>query len=78
MSKEIIVYTSAACTSCRQVQEFLTQKGVDFQVRDISADMKALDELAALGYLATPVTVIDGEAVAGFNRKRLEALLQER
>ena len=57
------------------MKEFLHQKGVQFTEKDISADEQALDELMAMGYSATPVTVIDGEAVVGFNRARLEQLL---
>jgi hypothetical protein len=29
-----------------------------------------------MGYSATPVTIIDSEAVVGFNRPKLEQLLQ--
>lgn len=43
--------------------------------KDVSADEQAFDELMQLGYSATPVTVIDGEAVVGFNRAKLEQLL---
>jgi len=57
------------------VKEFLHQKGVEFTEKDVSADERALEELMAMGYSATPVTVIDGEAVVGFNRARLEQLL---
>lgn len=57
------------------MKEFLHQKGVQFTEKDISADEQALNELMAMGYSATPVTVIDGEAVVGFNRARLEELL---
>jgi len=57
------------------VKEFLRQKGVEFTEKDISADEQALEELMKMGYSATPVTVIDGEAVVGFNRVRLEQLL---
>jgi hypothetical protein len=32
-------------------------------------------ELLRLGYRATPVTVVDGEVVVGFDRGRLERLL---
>jgi hypothetical protein len=32
-------------------------------------------ELQRLGYRATPVTMIDGEVVVGFDRGRLERLL---
>jgi glutaredoxin len=57
------------------VKEFLHQKGVEFTEKDVSADERALEELMAMGFSATPVTVIDGEAVVGFNRVRLEQLL---
>ena len=57
------------------MKEFLHQKGVEFSEKDVSADERALEELMAMGYSATPVTVIDGEAVVGFNRVRLEQLL---
>lgn len=57
------------------MKEFLHQKNVSFTEKDISADEQALNELMAMGYSATPVTVIDGEAVVGFNRARLEELL---
>jgi glutaredoxin len=57
------------------VKEFLRQKGVEFVEKDISQDPAALDELMATGFAATPVTIIDGDAVVGFNRTRLEQLL---
>jgi glutaredoxin len=57
------------------VKEFLHQRGVPFTEKDVSADEQALNELMQMGYSATPVTIIDGEAVVGFNRARLEQLL---
>ena len=57
------------------VKEFLSQQGVAFDERNIATDPRAMAELAALGYLTTPVILVDGEAVIGFNRKRLEELL---
>jgi hypothetical protein len=44
-------------------------------VKDIRADRQALEELIKLGFRATPVTLIDGEAVVGFDRGKLERLL---
>jgi glutaredoxin len=60
---------------CHRVEEFLTEHGVAFQTRDIAADPAAMDELERLGVATTPVTVIDGQIVVGFDRKRLAALL---
>lgn len=57
------------------MKEFLHQKGVEFTEKDVSADDQALDELTEKGFAATPVTMIDGEAVVGFNRAKLEQLL---
>lgn len=43
--------------------------------KDIREDKAALEELQRMGSRATPVTVIDGEVVVGFDRGKLERLL---
>jgi glutaredoxin len=60
---------------CGMVKEFLSQEGIDFSERDISQDEKALTELLDLGIMTTPVTVVGGEVVVGFDRKKLQELL---
>jgi len=60
---------------CGRVKEFLSQKGVVFTERDVSQDERALAELEASGVMTTPVTMIDGEVVIGFDRGKLERLL---
>lgn len=60
---------------CGRVKEFLSQNGVSFQNRDVSQDPAAFAELERLGYMTTPVTVIDGQVVVGFDPGRLGALL---
>jgi hypothetical protein len=47
---------------------------VDKNVRD---DQQALKELLNLGYRSTPVTLIDGEALVGFDPVKLEGMLGE-
>jgi len=41
----------------------------------VAEDESALSELEKLGIFTTPVTVIGGEVVIGFDQTRLEALL---
>lgn len=41
----------------------------------MSADEKALDELAALHVMTTPVVKIGDQIVVGFDREKLEQLL---
>jgi len=58
------------------VKEFLSQNKVDFTDRNIAADDAALKELEKVGYMTTPVTVINGEVVVGFDVPKLRTLLQ--
>jgi len=45
---------------------------VDKNVRE---DPAALKELLALGFQSTPVTLIDGESVVGFDQEKIAKLL---
>lgn len=60
---------------CKSVKEFLSQNGIAYEEKDVSADEAALHELMHMGVFTTPATVIDGEVVVGFDRKRLAELL---
>jgi glutaredoxin 3 len=61
---------------CSKVKEFLSQNKIAFVDRNIAADEAALNELEKLGYMTTPVTVIDGEVVVGFDRNKLQKFLE--
>ena len=60
---------------CKRTKEFLSQQGIEFEERDVSQDDAALDELQQRGLMTTPVTLIDGEVVVGFDRAKLVKLL---
>ncbi len=60
---------------CNRTKEFLSQKGIEFEERDISKDEASLEELQKRGLMTTPVTLIDGDAVVGFDRAKLAKLL---
>ena len=60
---------------CSKVKEFLSRKNVEFVERNVASDPAALAELEELGYMTTPVTLLDGEVVVGFDTKRLSDLL---
>jgi glutaredoxin len=57
------------------VKEYLSQKGVAFTDRNVTADSQAMDELMKLGYMSIPVTIIDGTTIVGFNRRAIDAAL---
>lgn len=58
------------------MKEFLSQRGVEFTEYDVSVDKAAADEMVRLtGQRGVPVIVIGDQVVIGFNRARLEQLL---
>ncbi len=60
---------------CGKVKEFLSQNKIDFTDRNIATDETALAELEKIGYMTTPVMLVSGEVVVGFDRPKLERLL---
>lgn len=60
---------------CNRTKEFLSRNGIQFTERDVSTDESALEELQTRGLMTTPVTLIDGEAVVGFDKDKLSAML---
>lgn len=60
---------------CNRTKEFLREHNVAFTDRDITTDESAFAELQKLGVMTTPVTVIDGQPVIGYDVERLKTLL---
>ena len=61
---------------CDQAKEYLSQKGIQFQEKNIAQDPSALADLKKLGYMTTPVIVIDGSVIVGFDADKIDQALQ--
>jgi glutaredoxin len=57
--------------------EYLSRKGVAFVEKDVRADREALKELLELGYSSTPVIVIDGQGIVGFDVPAIDKALAD-
>lgn len=61
--KRVITYTTPTCPWCRQLKEYLNQKGVQYTDYNVAVDRARFDEMMKLtGQAGVPVTVIDGKA----------------
>ena len=59
------------------MKEFLSRAGQAFTVKVVDEDnAAAYDELIALGYRTVPVTIINGQAVRGFDPDALAKALE--
>ena len=73
---DVSVYTTPTCGYCHQAKRFLSELGVEYTKYDVSQDRKAADEMVRLtGQMGVPVILVDGQAIIGFDRMRLQQLL---
>ena len=61
---------------CDQAKEYLSQKGIQFQEKDIAQDPSALADLKKLGYMTTPVIVVNGSVIVGFDADKIDQALR--
>jgi len=59
------------------VKEYLSQRQVAFEDRDITRDPTAISELQKLGFMTTPVTVVGEKVIVGFDQVKLDEALTE-
>lgn len=72
---EIVVFTQGWCEYSEMVRLHLESRGQRYTERDVDVDSTARDDMLRLGASGTPVTVIDGEVVIGFDEEAIDELL---
>ena len=80
-TSRIIVYSAPWCAFCKTEKQYLEYLGVDFTVRDIEQDKRAMEELLEkVGgeTSSVPVTDIDGIIIRGFDRAKIDATLRDK
>ena len=70
----VTLFSQGWCEFSEMVRLHLESRGQRYTERDIDTDPGARDEMMKLGSTATPVTVIDGEVVIGYD----DAAIDER
>lgn len=70
----VIVYTKPACVQCNATYRALDNKGIEYEVHDLSQDEVALARVKELGYLQAPVVVTDEDHWSGFRPDKIAEL----
>ncbi len=71
----VVLYSQGFCEFSEMVRLHLESRGQTYTERDIDSDSAARDEMMKLGAQSTPVTVIDGEVIVGFDEEAIDELL---
>ena len=75
-AKTIAVYSTPTCPYCRQVKDYLKDKGVEFTDYNVATDLETRNAMVQKsGQLGVPVIVVDDKVVIGFNRAKIDEML---
>lgn len=79
---DITVFSTTTCPYCIMLKNYLQEKNVAFEEKQVDQDDKARDEMLADsgGFMGVPFTIIvkdDGskETVVGFDKGKFESIL---
>jgi glutaredoxin len=75
---KVIVFTQQDCPPCGWVKNFLVQRGVEFEERNIDSGLSVARELTQkYKSQSTPTVVIGEQVLIGYDPERLLQLLDQ-
>ena len=70
------IYSTPTCVYCKTLKGYLKKNLIEFEDIDISKDEKQLQTMIKdSGQMAVPVVDIDGEIIIGFDKEKIDKLL---
>ncbi|HNT52189.1 MAG TPA: glutaredoxin domain-containing protein [Candidatus Syntrophosphaera sp.] len=76
MRPNIVVFGTPTCSWCKKVKDYLHTKGFAFKYIDVSRDDKAMRDMERkTGQLGVPQLWINNTPVVGFDRQKIDRLL---
>ena len=73
----VTVYSKPSCVQCTATYRALDNKGVLYNVVDVTEDEKAYELITSLGYKQAPVIITDDDHWSGFNPIKIGAIPAE-
>ena len=72
----ITLYTTPTCVYCGNLKKYFAEKNIQFKEIDVSKDEKELEKMVQIsGQMGVPVLDIDGNIVIGFDKQRIDEIL---
>jgi len=76
-AKRVTVYTTPSCPHCNTLKQYLKKMKIHFRDVDVSKDQQKAQELVQkTGQQGVPQTDINGQFVVGFDKQRINQLLE--
>ncbi len=73
---KVIVFSTPTCPHCRHAKQYLRTRGISFTDVDVSRDAHAARDMVRMsGQQGVPVIRIGSNVVVGFDRPKIDRLL---
>lgn len=70
---DLKVYSTQTCPWCRKLKDYLTDKGIEYEDIDVSADQEAARQMVEKsGQMGVPQTEVNGKFIVGFDPEAIE------
>jgi glutaredoxin 3 len=77
-ARNVRLFVKPWCGWCTEAEEWLEERGIPFQVLDVTAEAAARDEMRQLsGQTKAPVIEVDGKVLADFDTRQLETFWKQ-
>jgi glutaredoxin 3 len=74
---DVKIYSTPSCPWCHKAKDFLNEKKIKFEDKDVSSDEKARAEMIEKsGQMGVPVLDIGGEVIVGFDQEAIQKALK--
>jgi len=72
----VVVFSTPTCPHCRNAKRYLQKKGIRFKDVNVARDKRAAKDLVRIsGQQGVPVIQINGRAIVGFDRAKIDRML---
>jgi mycoredoxin len=72
---DVVMYATRDCGYCAKARAYFDARGIAFEERDIDASPEARREWKEKGGVGTPLILINGRHIQGFDQSGLDAML---
>jgi len=76
-TKQVTVYTTPSCTWCNTLKTYLDQQQVRYREINVASDTQAAEAMVRKsGQQGVPQTEINGQMIVGFDKNRINQMLE--
>ena len=72
--KEVVMYSTAWCPSCRKAKAYYKERGIDFKEYDVETSEKGKEDFQELGGSGVPIILVGEKRLNGFSKSAFDTI----